>query len=61
MTGQDGTFLCELLLEKGYYVHRIKSRSSLINTQRIDYLYQDPHTPNWNLHMHYGDLTDIIN
>lgn len=61
MTGQDGTFLCELLLDKGYEVHRIKRRSSLINTQRIDYLYQDPHTHNRNLHLYYVDLTESNN
>jgi len=49
------------LLEKGYDVYRIKRRSSLINTQRIDYLYQDPHAPNRNLHMHFGVLTNSTN
>ena len=60
ITGQDGAYLAEFLLEKGYEVHGIKRRSSLINTQRIDHLYQDPHTPNRNLHLHYGDLTDGV-
>jgi GDPmannose 4,6-dehydratase len=58
ITGQDGAYLAELLLKKNYEVHGIKRRSSLINTTRIDHLYQDPHTPNRNLHLHYGDLTD---
>ena len=62
VTGQDGAYLAEFLLNKGYEVHGIKRRSSLINTQRIDHLYQDPHhTPNRNLHLHYGDLTDSTN
>ncbi len=61
ITGQDGAYLAEFLLEKGYEVHGIKRRSSLINTQRIDHLYQDPHTPNRHLHLHYGDLTDSTN
>ena len=61
ITGQDGAYLAEFLLNKGYEVHGIKRRSSLINTQRIDHLYQDPHTPNRNLHLHYGDLTDSTN
>ena len=61
ITGQDGAYLAEFLLDKGYEVHGIKRRSSLINTQRIDHLYQDPHTPNRSLRLHYGDLTDSTN
>ena len=58
ITGQDGTYLAELLLSKGYVVHGIKRRASLLNTDRIDHLYQDPHTQNPNFILHYGDLTD---
>lgn len=58
ITGQDGAYLAELLLDKGYEVHGIKRRSSLLNTDRIDHLYQDPHTPDRRLILHYGDLTD---
>jgi GDPmannose 4,6-dehydratase len=58
ITGQDGAYLAELLLSKGYMVHGIKRRSSLINTSRIDHLYQDPHEKNIRFKMHYGDLTD---
>ncbi len=61
ITGQDGTYLAELLLAKGYEVHGIKRRSSLINTQRIDHLYQDPHEKNLQLILHYGDLADSTN
>jgi len=61
ITGQDGSYLAELLLEKGYEVHGIKRRSSSLNTDRIDHLYQDPHHPNQRLKLHYGDLTDAIN
>ena len=61
ITGQDGSYLAELLLEKGYEVHGIKRRSSSINTDRIDHLYQDPHHPNQRLKLHYGDLTDSMN
>lgn len=61
ITGQDGSYLAELLLEKGYEVHGIKRRSSLFNTDRIDHLYQDPHDPNQRLKLHYGDLTDSMN
>ncbi len=61
ITGQDGAYLAELLLSKGYEVHGIKRRSSLINTQRIDHLYQDPHTESSKFHLHYGDLTDSTN
>ncbi|MCK6595102.1 MAG: GDP-mannose 4,6-dehydratase [Bacteriovoracaceae bacterium] len=61
VTGQDGAYLAELLLEKGYIVHGIKRRSSLINTDRIDHLYQDPHEKNVRFHLHYGDLSDSTN
>jgi len=61
ITGQDGAYLAELLLEKGYMVHGIKRRASLINTQRIDHLYQDPHEQQVRLHLHYGDMTDSMN
>jgi GDPmannose 4,6-dehydratase len=61
ITGQDGAYLAELLLEKGYTVHGIKRRSSLFNTERIDHLYQDPHEKNIRLTLHYGDLTDSTN
>jgi len=61
ITGQDGSYLAEFLLEKGYIVHGIKRRSSLINTQRIDHIYQDPHLDIQNLILHYGDLTDASN
>lgn len=61
ITGQDGSYLAELLLEKGYEVHGIKRRSSQFNTQRIDHIYQDIHLNNKNLHLHYGDLTDSSN
>jgi GDPmannose 4,6-dehydratase len=61
VTGQDGSYLSDLLLEKGYIVHGIKRRSSLINTQRIDHLYQDPHEKNVRFQLHYGDMTDSTN
>ena len=61
ITGQDGSYLAELLLKKGYEVHGIKRRSSSLNTDRIDHLYQDPHHPNQRLKLHYGDLTDSMN
>jgi len=61
ITGQDGSYLAELLLEKGYEVHGIKRRASSLNTDRIDHLYQDPHNPNQRLKLHYGDLTDSMN
>lgn len=61
ITGQDGSYLAELLLEKGYEVHGIKRRASSFNTQRIDHIYQDPHASNPNLKLHYGDLTDTSN
>lgn len=58
ITGQDGAYLAEFLLEKGYVVHGIRRRASLFNTDRIDHLYQDPHLPNTRLFLHYGDMTD---
>ena len=61
VTGQDGAYLSEFLLQKGYVVHGIKRRSSLFNTERIDHLYQDPHIENRNFILHYGDLTDATN
>jgi GDPmannose 4,6-dehydratase len=61
ITGQDGSYLAELLLEKGYIVHGIKRRASLFNTNRIDHLYQDPHVQDVRLKLHYGDLTDSMN
>jgi GDPmannose 4,6-dehydratase len=61
VTGQDGAYLAEFLLKKGYVVHGIKRRSSLFNTDRIDHLYQDPHVDNKNFILHYGDLTDSTN
>jgi GDPmannose 4,6-dehydratase len=61
ITGQDGAYLAELLLEKGYVVHGIKRRASLFNTDRIDHLYQDPHDEDQRLVLHYGDLTDSMN
>jgi len=61
VTGQDGAYLSEFLLKKGYIVHGIKRRSSLFNTDRIDHLYQDPHVDNKNFFLHYGDLTDSTN
>ena len=61
ITGQDGAFLAEFLLEKGYEVHGVKRRSSLFNTDRIDHLYQDPHVSDRNFILHYGDLTDSTN
>ena len=61
VTGQDGAYLSELLLKKGYIVHGIKRRSSLFNTDRIDHLYQDPHESNVHFSLHYGDLTDSTN
>ncbi|MFC4161771.1 GDP-mannose 4,6-dehydratase [Chitinimonas lacunae] len=60
ITGQDGAYLAELLLAKGYVVHGIKRRTSLINTGRIDHLFQDPHTPDPRLILHYGDMTDSL-
>ncbi|RZL54155.1 MAG: GDP-mannose 4,6-dehydratase, partial [Pedobacter sp.] len=61
ITGQDGAYLADLLLKKGYEVHGIKRRSSLFNTDRIDHLYQDPHESNVKFKLHYGDLTDSTN
>ncbi|RSD35380.1 MAG: GDPmannose 4,6-dehydratase [Methanohalophilus sp.] len=61
ITGQDGAYLAEFLLDKGYIVHGIKRRSSSFNTARIDHLYKDPHERNVNFYMHYGDLTDSTN
>jgi len=61
ITGQDGAYLAEFLLKKGYVVHGLKRRSSMFNTDRIDHLYQDPHVENRNLILHYGDMTDSMN
>ena len=61
ITGQDGSYLAELLLSKNYIVHGIKRRSSSFNTSRIDHLYQDPHVDNSKFNLHYGDLTDSTN
>ena len=61
VTGQDGSYLAEFLLEKGYEVHGIKRRASSFNTDRINHIYQDPHDDNPMFHLHYGDLTDTSN
>lgn len=61
ITGQDGSYLAELLLDKGYMVHGVKRRSSLINTDRINHLYVDPHEKNIRFKLHYGDMTDSTN
>lgn len=61
VTGQDGAYLAEYLLKKDYIVHGIKCRASLFNTDRIDHIYQDPHTENKRFVLHYGDLTDSTN
>src|ERR1700694_6280570 len=61
VTGQDGAYLAEMLLKKGYEVHGIKRRASLFNTDRIDHLYQDPHVDNKHFVLHYGDLSDSTN
>ena len=61
ITGQDGSYLAEFLLERGYIVHGIKRRASLFNTQRVDHIYQDPHVKNANFKLHYGDLSDTSN
>ena len=61
ITGQDGSYLAEFLLSKDYQVHGVKRRSSSFNTQRIDHLYQDPHLPDQNFFLHYGDLSDSLN
>ena len=58
ITGQDGSYLAELLLEKGYDVHGVVRRSSTFGTERIDHIYRDPHNSGTRLHLHYGDLTD---
>src|SRR5712692_3972337 len=58
VTGQDGAYLAEFLLRKGYEVHGIRRRSSLFNTDRIDHLYRDPHEKDVHFHLHYGDMTD---
>ena len=59
ITGQDGSYLTELLLEKGYEVHGLIRRSSTFNTDRIDHIYQDRHTPSTSLYLHYGDLSVV--
>ena len=61
VTGQDGAYLAELLLGKGYVVHSVRRRSSLFNTARVEHLYQDLHQPDLRFIMHYGDLTDATN
>ena len=61
VTGQDGSYLAEFLLEKGYEVHGIKRRASSLNTQRVDHIYEDPHVDNARFKLHYGDLTDTSN
>src|SRR6266700_415375 len=61
VTGQDGAYLAELLLEKGYMVHGVKRRSSSFNTGRVEHLYQDPHEPDPRFTLHYGDMTDATN
>ena len=61
ITGQDGAYLAEYLIKKGYIVHGIKRRSSLLNTDRVDHLYQDPHVEKRNFILHYGDLSDSMN
>ncbi len=61
VTGQDGSYLAELLLEKGYIVHGVKRRASLFNTNRVDHLYQDPHIDSPSFFLHYGDLSDSSN
>ena len=61
VTGQDGAYLSEFLLSKGYIVHGLKRRSSLLNTDRVDHIYQDPHVQNQNFILHYGDMTDSTN
>jgi len=61
ITGQDGSYLAEFLLEKGYVVHGIKRRASLLNTQRVDHIYQDPHVEDARFKLHYGDLSDTSN
>ena len=58
ITGQDGSYLAEILLKKNYIVHGVKRRSSSINTLRVDHIYQDPHEKNYKFRLHYGDVTD---
>src|ERR1700752_2409835 len=58
VTGQDGAYLAEFLLDRGYVVHGVKRRASLINTDRVDHLYTDPHVEGTRFHLHYGDMTD---
>ena len=58
ITGQDGSYLAQFLINKGYVVHGVKRRSSSINTFRVDHIYQDPHETNYNFRLHYGDITD---
>ena len=60
ITGQDGSYLAELLISKGYLVHGVKRRSSSLNTSRVDHIYQDPHEKRKNFFLHYGDITDAI-
>ena len=60
VTGQDGSYLAELLLKKNYTVHGVKRRSSSINTFRVDHIYQDPHDKNYRFRLHYGDVTDSL-
>ena len=60
VTGQDGSYLAEFLLDKGYEVHGIKRRSSLFNTQRLDHIYQDPHVENSRFKLHYGDYVAMV-
>ena len=60
ITGQDGAYLAELLIKKGYVVHGVKRRSSSLNTSRVDHLYQEPHIKNRNFILHYGDVTDSL-
>jgi GDPmannose 4,6-dehydratase len=61
ITGQDGSYLAEFLIDKGYDVHGIKRRTSSFNTGRVDHIYQDPHQEDARFHLHYGDLTDTSN
>jgi GDPmannose 4,6-dehydratase len=61
VTGQDGAYMSEYLLKKGYIVHGLKRRSSMFNTERIDHIYEDPHVENQKFKLHYGDLTDSMN
>jgi len=61
VTGQDGAYLAELLLQKGYVVHGVKRRSSSFNTERVDHLYHDPHQKGVSFYLHFGDVTDATN